>query len=558
MAVAFKPQHLKRYKEIAQLLIKHGRNGMFSGNGEQALDQTAHGRPDDTTRQAEELARELEAMGPVFIKLGQILSSRADLLPEPYLIALARLQDSMEPFPVDQVEQIVEEDLGVRLSKAFMDFEREPIGVASLGQVHRAALHDGRPVVVKAQRPDIRPQIAEDFEALDQIAGLIDAHTDAGRRFNFSEILDEFRRTLLRELDYRQEARHLIQIGTSLAEFPNILVPSPVEDYSSSRVLTMDYIRGTKITKMSPIGRLEMDGRELAEELFHAYLKQILVDGLFHADPHPGNVLITEDRKIALIDLGMVGHITPDMQDQLLKLLISMSEGKSSEAAEVAIKIGEPFGDFDQKKLERSIAQLVEENEGATISTMRVGTAVLDFSRISAESGIRMPTELTMLGKCLLNLEEIGRTLDPHFDPAEAVRKYSTDITMRRLRQTMSSGNILNGTLETRELLSRGPERLNRILELAAGNDLRVQVLDEKTLIEGFRKVANRIAMGVVVGSLIIGAAMLMRVQTSFTLFGYPGLAILLFLAAAGVGFWLVVDIILADRRDGRSKPAAT
>src|SRR5579871_2490529 len=347
MGLALKPEHLKRYKDIARLLIKYGHSDLLPATGlEEALPDLERQAEAVTDPQAEELADDLEEMGPIFIKLGQILSSRADLLPPAYLKALSRLQDRLQPFSFEQAREIVEEDLGARLSKAFSMFDPVPIAAASLGQVHQAALRDGRPVAVKVQRPGIRKQVAEDMGALENIAAFLDKHTEAGERYRFTQVLEEFRENLVRELDYRQEARSMERIGENLAEFDRIVVPQPISDYTTSRVLTMDYVRGKKVTALNPLARMEIDGEALAEQLFRVYLKQILVDGFFHADPHPGNVFVTDDRRIALIDLGMVGHLTPSLQEQLLKMLIAISEGDSEKAAGIAIGIGEIQEDF--------------------------------------------------------------------------------------------------------------------------------------------------------------------------------------------------------------------
>jgi ubiquinone biosynthesis protein len=321
MILSLKPKHLKRYKDIALLLIKHGRSDVVKHAGlHDALDMDVSPETTIGEAKADELAQDLEKMGPTFIKLGQLLSTRADFLPPAYIHALTRLQDKIEPFPFEQVEAIVSGELGVRISKAFSEFQQKPLATASLGQVHRATMLDGRVVVVKVQRPGIREIIAEDMEVLGEIAGFLDKHTEWGKRYEFSKMLEELRRSVWRELDYRQEASNLATLGANLLEFPEIVVPAPIEAFTTSRVLTMEYISGTKITELSPLARLEFKGADLAEELFHAYLKQILVDGFFHADPHPGNVFLTDDHRIALLDLGMVGHITSQLQENLLQL----------------------------------------------------------------------------------------------------------------------------------------------------------------------------------------------------------------------------------------------
>ena len=293
MAISLKAQHLNRYRQIAWLLIKYGRSDLVKETGlEETLAAQERVTPKEASK-ASELADDLEKLGPTFVKLGQLLSTRIELLPPAYLDALTRLQDNVEPFAFDEVEKIVSSELGVRMSKAFIEFEVTPIAAASLGQVHRARLRDGRQVAVKVQRPGIREALLEDLDALDEIARFLDGHTTAGKRYQFCQILDQLRRTLLRELDYRQEATNLTTIGANLKEFDRIIVPAPILDYSTARVLTMQYVHGKKITDLHSLARMEFDGSALAEELFRAYLKQILVDGFFHADPHPGNVFLS-------------------------------------------------------------------------------------------------------------------------------------------------------------------------------------------------------------------------------------------------------------------------
>lgn len=560
-------QHLKRYRDIARLMFKYGRGTMVADAevaellaDERLAGDDARAPEDEVTAKAEELAADLEKLGPTFVKLGQLLSSRADLLPAPFLEPLSRLQDDVAPFPFEEVEAIVREELGVRLSKAFASFDPVPMAAASLGQVHRAALRDGRPVAVKVQRPNIRHQVIEDLDAMAEVAALFDAHTKVGRHYRTGDVVEEFRKTLLRELDYRLEAQNLEILGRNLAQFPRIVVPQPVADYTTSRVLTMDYVAGRKITAVTPLARMEMDARGLAEELFRAYLQQILVDGFFHADPHPGNVFLTDDRRIALLDLGMVAHVSPGMQEKLLRLLLAVSEGRGEEAARVAQEIGEKLDTFDERELVKRVSGIVALTRQATLARLAVGRVVLDVSRTSAEAGLRLPSELTLLGKALLQLDEIGRTLDPDFDPNDAIRRRAADITSQRLRQSLSPGNVLANLNELKQFVEQLPGRANRILDRVAENDLslRVDAIDEKLLIEGFHKVANRITMGLVLAALIVGAALLMRVPTNFSILGYPGLAIVCFLAAAAGGTWLIVDIVFSDMKAKRMARART
>jgi predicted unusual protein kinase regulating ubiquinone biosynthesis (AarF/ABC1/UbiB family) len=554
MGISLKTQHLKRYRDIARLFWKYGRLDMLDAAAAETLDEAP--LDESSAPLAEQLANDLEALGPTFVKLGQLLSTRADLLPQPYLDALARLQDRVAPFPFEDVERIVASELGVRLSKAFSLFEPEPLAAGSLGQVHRAALRDGRPVAVKVQRPEIRKQILEDLEALAEIAESADKHTELGRRYGFAGMLEEFRKTLLKELDFRQEARNLAALRENLGEFERIVVPQAIEDYTTSRVLTTEFVPGVKVTDLAPVARTELDGSALADELFRAYLKQILVDGFVHADPHPGNVFLTDDDRIALLDPGMVARIAPSLQERLLRLLLAVSQGQGDAAASCALALGRKAEESDETEFRRRTAELVAQNQDAPLSDMEVGKTVLQLVKAAGDCGIKPAPELTMLGKTLLNLDLVGRTLDPGFDPNAAVRAATADLMQKRLRKSLSPAHLAGSLIEAKDFVEKLPERLNRIVEAVAANDLRLKVdaLDEKLLMEGFQKVANRITLGLVLAALIVGASMLMRIESRFQILGYPALAMFFFLAAAGAGMALVVTILLSDQKS-RKRP---
>ena len=554
MGVSLKPERLKRYKDAAMLLIKYGRSDLVKEAGLEGVDLEE--LTDASAPDAEELAKDLENLGPTYIKLGQLLSTRADLLPQPYLDALSRLQDQIEPFSYEEVERIVSSELGIRLSKAFADFAPTPIAAASLAQVHEAYMRDGRAVVVKIQRPNIREQIVEDLEALTEMAQFIDAHTELGKRYEFGNMLVDLRKSLLHELDFTLEANNMGAIGEIVAEFENIIVPEPITDYCTSRVLTMERIDGKKITSLNPLRLLEIDGPSLADELFRAYLKQMLVDGLFHADPHPGNVFLTDDDRIALLDLGMIGRVTRSFQDNLLRLLLASSEGRGEDAAETAIKMGEPKERFDRVNYKRRVVDLVAENRDASLSRLNAGQVVLEITKISADCWIRMPPEFTMIAKALLNLDRIVFTLDPTFDPNAVIRERATEILQRNIIKSMSPGNLLTGVVEVKEFAEKLPIRVNRILDAIGNNELKIKVdtIDEKVVLDGLQKIANRITMGLVVAALIVGAAMLMRVETNFKIWGYPGLAMIFFLLAAAAGLILLFNILFYDEKPDPKK----
>lgn len=555
MGISLRPEHLKRYRDMARLLFRYGRTDLVRSAGlEGALE------PEDADEgapppEAAQLADDLERMGPTYVKLGQLLSTRPDLIPPAYASALTRLQDRVEPFPGEEAERIVAEELGVRISKVFAEFGREPIAAASLAQVHRAVLRDGRVVAVKVQRPGVRQRIADELNAIGEVVGFMDRHTEAGRRYEPARVLEELRRTLMEELDYRREARNMGTLAANLEEFDRLVVPRPVDDFSTSRVLTMEYVRGTKITSLSPLARLEVDGTVLAEELFRAYLKQILIDGFFHADPHPGNVFLTDDNRICLLDLGMVGVLGPELQQDLLRLLMAISEGRGEEAARVAIGLGERRERADEHAFTADVKVLVADFAGsASASDIQVGRVMLEVTRTAAENGIRLPLELSLLGRALLALDQVGRTLDPEFDPNASIRRHASELMQRRMLKNVSPGRMFSNLLEMNELVQKLPERANRALDAVAENgiEVRVRIPEETWMLEGMQKISNRITVGLVAAALIIAAAMMMQVPTRFQIFGYPGLGMLLFIGAAALGVVLVADILLSDVRERR------
>ena len=553
MGISLRPEHLKRYRDLAVLIAKYGRPGLVRQIGlDEAIEETALTGESERDAKAlgKALAGDLETMGPTYIKLGQLLSTRYDMLPDAYCDALARLQDDVAPFPFEEVEQIVTTEVGLRMSKAFSEFDSTPIAAASLGQVHRARLRDGREVAVKVQRPAIRKTIADDLDALQQVADWIDEHTDFGRRHHLRAMLDEFRKSLVRELDYRREAQNLVTLGKNLAEFELIIVPKPIDDYTTDRVLTMEYVRGIKITKLSDVAKLELPGKQLADQLFRAYLQQILIDGFFHADPHPGNVFVTDDHRVALLDLGQVGYIAPQLQAHLTQLVFAISEGRSDDVVTYALRISEKTPAFDEPGFSRAVADIVATQKDRTLAQVQVGKIVLAILEVSGRYGLIVAPDLAMLGKALLNLDQVGYMLDPSFSPNDAIRESAAEIMQRRMAQSLSPGHLFQNMIEMKDFLERMPGRVNRILDAIANNEVEVKVhaIDENKLLSGFQKIANRITMGLLMAALIVGAAMLIRVPTSFQLFGYPGIAIIFFSIAAIGALALMLQILRDDR----------
>jgi len=447
---------------------------------------------------------------------------------------------------------VLAEELGLVASRA-LRVDREPLATASMSQVHRASLEDGREIVLKVQRPGLREQVLSDLEALAGIARFLDERTDFCSRYGVDLMFEEFRKSLLRELDFRQEAMHLFTLSANLREIEEIILPQPIIGYTTARVLAMEFIPGTKVTELTRLERRELDGERLVDALFRAYLKQILRDGLFHADPHPGNVFLVGER-IALIDLGMVARLAPAVQERLLQVLLAVSDNQPDEAAKALLAMGECREGADVPGFHRGVADLLAQHHEMSFQQPQVGRAVLMLLKTAGDNRIRLPVELAMIGKTLLSLDQIAHVLAPHFDPNAAIRRHAADITQGQITREASLSSLFSTAVELKNFVQHLPGRVNRILDRVADNELEVKVdaIDETRLMEGMQKVANRIALGLVLAALIVGAALMMDVPTSFQLFGYPGVAIMLFLAAAAGGAALAVTILANDIRAKR------
>ncbi len=545
------PDSLERYRKFIGFMLKYWNSDLFNETAQNAIeDEVAENEITTSYNQTpEELVEDLKNMGPTYIKLGQLLSTRPDLLPDTYLKALASLQDDVDPIPYEDVHEIVEEEIGIRISKAFESFDEEPLASASIGQVHRAVLRSGKQVAVKIQRPGIRKKFFDDLDTLKEMTDLAIKHSAVARKYAFDDVLAELRHILLQELDYNREAQNLIILNKNLEKFQHLIVPKPFLEYCSSKVLTMEFIDGKKITSISPIKKLEADLTPLADELLEGYLKQIIIDGFVHADPHPGNVHITRENTIALIDLGMVAKLTSEMQDNLMQLLIAISQNEGSAIADVLLKMSEVSEDSSVTDFRKSIDKVTMDTQITNAKDLQTGKLLIQMNRIAASNGIQMSVELNILGKILLNLDQVVATLAPEFNTQEAIKKHIHKMMQSKMFQELKPENLFSVLLETKKLTEKLPERINKISENLANNDFKIKLegIDEKRFTDGFQKVANRITLGVIIASMIIGAAMLMQIPTAFTIFGYPGLAIVLFIAAAITGIALSINILLKD-----------
>jgi predicted unusual protein kinase regulating ubiquinone biosynthesis (AarF/ABC1/UbiB family) len=588
------PRYLPRLAAIVGLFTRYGLRDVARQQGLLAVlgSDEAELPPEEAIERQEQAVcfrKRLVELGPAYVKLGQVLSTRPDLLPEPYIRELERLQDDVGPIALEDVERTIQEELGGRLSKLFDHFDPEPLGTASLGQVHAAELRGGRKVIVKVQRPNIRAALAEDIEFFRELASFMAAHTGVGARVDVIGVIQQLERALADELDYRVEARNAASLRKALAEFPRLLVPKVIEAYTTQRVLTMERVHGVKVHAVPRVARLEHDFSAVADELTRAYLKGITIDGFFHADPHPGNVFIVmpgtpnprtpaqvarldrreEERpgvtpmarveveavraatpepsdvdvRLALVDFGMTARLSTTMREKVTRLLMALGDHRGDDVAATLIEMGEPNSDFDRVGYTREIATLVARNVELTAAEVQAGRLLFDVIDVSFRSGLRLPAEMTLLAKALFNLDGVTRALEPSYTPLDTIRDFGNQIAMARAQRDMSPRRIYQIAMESGDLLAALPHRLDQITQKMANNDLgaRLDVPQLPSLIVALQKVANRVFSGLVLAGLLVASAMLLPYWRTL---GTAG-----FVIAAVLALYMVFTILVTDRR---------
>ncbi len=505
--------HPERYVEIVSVLRKYELHHiiakfMLSHRHEEENEDTpllpAHQEEDN---HAEDLAKALEELGPCFIKLGQLLSTRPDVLPADYIAALSRLQNTVTPVPSEKIAAIIESELGAPITELFQSFDSTPLATASMAQVHRAILCNGDEVAVKVQRPGIRQRIEIDIEILHEIASFATKYTSFGRRYGFLQIVRELERSLSQELDFRLEADSTRIIGKQIADFQRLTTPSVYDEYSTRRVLTLSFIHGRHLAQVSREELDELDSRTIARELLSAYLKQMVIDGFFHCDPHPGNIFLTDDGRLALMDFGMVGRFDAGQKDRIILLLLAFSERLGERVADTYLEMIEIPADVDRRSFTQDVCGLVSRYHDMSGGRMAIGTALLDLTRLAQSHHTPVPTAMTLLGKAMLNLDGTIRVLSPALDPVQLIRDYMLNVMEKRVLGQLSLGRVFAWVLDMKHLIENSPRHTELILDKLANDQItiRLEVQHFDQAVKSINRAANRLSLSILAASFIIG-----------------------------------------------------
>ena len=548
---------LGRLNTILGVLIRHGFGDSVRRLGmTDHLERAGHALRWDT---AADLARleppvqvrlAMEELGPTFVKLGQILAGRADLFGPEFIAELEKLHSHVPPVPMDTLRPQLREDLGAEPEAVFARFDTEPMGAASIAQVHRAQLLDGTEVVVKIRRPGITDTIDTDLRLLARLAAVIEAEMPALRPYRPQQLVRELARSLRQELDLASECRNAERIAANMAEQSWLVVPRVHWAHTSERVNVQDFIDGVPGPSLSRLDALGLDRRLLARRGAQAMLKMTVEDGVFHADPHPGNVFYLEGNRIALVDFGMIGRLTSHRRDELLQLLLGLVERQSQTVADVLLDWTGGTHQLDMGELEGEVEAFVDQYHGASLAELDLSQMLVDVTTILREHRLSLPSDMALLIKAFITLEGMGRGLDPAFDMAGEALPVLKKVARERYRPEAMAERAWRTLRRTLTLAEQLPQDASRLLRNARRGRLQVNIelAHLRRVGDQVDRAANRLAMALVIAALIVGSSIVMTVQGGPTLLGLPAFGFLGFLGAFTGGLWLVRAIWRSSR----------
>lgn len=549
--------HTHRFRQIAEILARHGLGYLAGVLGLERFvpfhkGLLGHARRAAPYTRPEHLRLALEELGAAFIKLGQILSTRADLLPPEYQAELAKLQDAAPPVPADAIRDTLLAELGRPVEEVFATFDFQPLAAGSIGQAHAATLADGADVVVKVRRPGVVEQVEQDLDILQRLAATAARRWELADRYDVVGLAREFAETLRAELDYIGEGRNAERFAANFAGNPDIHIPRVFWEATTACVITLERIRGVKISDTAGLDAAGIDRPALARRAARAFLKMVFEDGFFHADPHPGNFFIEPDGRIGLIDFGMVGIVDERTRDQLATLLLAIAGEDADQMAEAMLELGAVRGRVDRELLGRDLAHLLSRYAGLPVGELAVGVIVGEALAVVRRHHLQLPPNLALLLKAVVMTEGLAAQLDPDFRLGAVLAPYAEQFVLRRYAPGRLARRLGRSGLDALRLGTELPGQVRRLLTDIERGALSVGMRPEgfEPLLDRAERLANRLALSILTAAFVIGLAMLM------TVYHPPGwrqwmgpMFALGFAIATVLGVYLVWSILRSRRR---------
>nr|MBN2277602.1 AarF/ABC1/UbiB kinase family protein [candidate division Zixibacteria bacterium] len=550
-------RHFNRYKKILNVVIKYGFGDLidrlkieqyFKIGLKIVPEEQLHQIQNLTT--AERVRKILEELGPTFVKLAQILSTRPDLIPLEYIAEFTKLQDRVPVFPYEEVVKVIENETGRKPEELFDKFEPEPYAAASIGQVHRAVMSDGEEVAVKVQRPGIVKTIEIDLEIMLHLAGLAEQHIKELEQFRPSRIVAEFARTIEKEIDYNTEATHMEHFARMFINDPTVYVPRVYRELTTERMLTMEYVEGIKVSEIEALRQAGYNLKEIAGRGAVLIMKQIFEYGFFHADPHPGNVFILDNNVICYLDFGMMGRISLMEREQFAELLMRVVNREEKKAAEIFLELTDYDEEPDRNLLERDLADLIDRFLYLPLNEIDTGKLLHQLLHVVSKHGLSLKPHLYLMMKAMGTVEGIGRRLDADFEIGGHAGPFVKKIQLNRLNPKRIVGDMMDSGMELLHLLREIPAELRTLVKQVRDGRAKIQFehrgLDH--MIASHEKISNRIVFAIVLAALIIGSSLIIHSDIPPRLGGIPVIGLFGFLVAGLMGFWLLISILRSGR----------
>jgi ubiquinone biosynthesis protein len=537
---------LGRFKDIAITLFRYGFDDVVERldlPGKVLFEKIR--KVDREMSTWERIHHMLVDLGPTYIKFGQIMSLRPDLIPRPLILELRKLQDEVAPVKYQEIQDVVERSLQRPLSEVFSFFDEQPLAAASLAQVHKAILRDNNQVVaVKVQRPKIRQIIEPDLYILKLVAGQLHGRMEWSKIYDLPKLAEEVRKTLLAELDFTRESRHMKICRNNFAEIEEVYIPRLYESYCSERVLTMELVEGIKMKDLGP-GH-EIDRELLARRGLRLTVKQVLEDGFFHADPHPGNVMILKDNVFCLMDWGMVGRLTRRTRYELIDLINAVVDKDSERIEEILLDLARGDGSRPERSMEREILDILDIYHSLPIQNLNIGHLLLDITAMLRENNLRVPADLAVMIKALITAEGTARELYPELNVVEEAKPFVKKLAMERWKPKVVWRDLRRNFSTLFTLQKELPSRFRQIIEKIDRGQLniRFQHANLAGLRNTLENITNRLTLGIIIAALIVASSMIITTGVKPLLFGFPALGIIGYIVSGVLGLWLVVNII--------------